>query len=97
MVDWLGHKPAAVTHTSDYFQELYDWAVELIKRNLAYACHQTEAEVRDNLPSRFRDRPVEESLIVFDDMRKGKYDEGKATLRMKHTMEDGKIDPVAYR
>ncbi|KJE91215.1 glutaminyl-tRNA synthetase [Capsaspora owczarzaki ATCC 30864] len=97
MVDWLGHKPAAVTHTSDYFQELYDLAVELIKRNHAYACHQTEAEVRDNLPSKYRDRPIEESLIVFEDMRKGKYDEGKATLRMKHTMEDGKIDPVAYR
>lgn len=97
MVDWLGHEPWKVTHTSDYFQELYDLAVKLIKSNLAYVCHQTEQEVRDNIPSKWHDRPIEESLIVFEDMKKGKIDEGKATLRMKHVMEDGKIDPVAYR
>ena len=48
-------------------------------------------------PSPWRDRPVEESLQLFEDMRRGKIDEGHATLRMKHIMEDSKQDPVAYR
>eukprot|EP01137_Pigoraptor_chileana_P015069 Opistho-2@70532 len=97
MVDWLGHKPYKVTHTSDYFQELYDLAVRLTMDGHAYICHQSEAEVKENIPSPFRERPVGESLKLLEDMRKGKIDEGKATLRMKHTMEDGKLDPVAYR
>eukprot|EP01136_Pigoraptor_vietnamica_P009247 Opistho-1_new@3042 len=97
MVDWLGHKPYKVTHTSDYFKELYDLGVKLTRMGHAYVCHQTEAEVKENIPSPWRDRPVAESLKLLEDMRKGKIDEGKATLRMKHTMEDGKLDPVAYR
>lgn len=52
---------------------------------------------RDTEASPWRDRPITESLRLFEDMRKGKIDEGKATLRMKHTMKDGKLDPVAYR
>jgi len=99
MVEWLGYKPYKVTHSSDYFQELYDWAVELIKRGLCYVCHQKVEEIKGHNPppSPWRDRPVEESLILFEDMRKGKIQEGDATLRMKHIMEDGKQDPVAYR
>ena len=94
-----GYTPYKVTHSSDYFQELYDLAVELIKRDLAYVCHQQSDEIKGHNPppSPWRERPIEESLRLFDDMRKGKIDEGVATLRMKTTLEDGKQDPVAYR
>uniref|UniRef100_A0A914VYG5 Probable glutamine--tRNA ligase n=1 Tax=Plectus sambesii TaxID=2011161 RepID=A0A914VYG5_9BILA len=99
MVGWLGYKPARVTHSSDVFDQLYDWAVVLIKKNLAYICHQTVEEMRgfDVKPSPWRERPIEESLQLFEDMRKGKIEEGGATLRLKTTLEEGKMDPVAYR
>eukprot|EP00795_Rhopilema_esculentum_P002262 gene2262-17873_t len=99
MVEWLGFKPYKITHASDYFQELYDYAVSLIKRGKAYVCHQEYEEIkgRNPPPSPWRDRPIDESLILFEDMKLGKIDEGKATLRMKCTLEDGKTDPVAYR
>uniref|UniRef100_A0A8C8SYK7 Glutamine--tRNA ligase n=1 Tax=Pelusios castaneus TaxID=367368 RepID=A0A8C8SYK7_9SAUR len=99
MVEWLGYKPYAVTHASDYFDQLYGWAVELIRRGHAYVCHQRVEEIKGHNPppSPWRDRPVEESLLLFEGMRKGKFEEGEATLRMKLVMEDGKMDPVAYR
>ncbi|XP_041130173.1 glutamine--tRNA ligase-like [Polyodon spathula] len=99
MVEWLGYKPYAVTHASDNFQQLYDWAVELIRRGHAYVCHQRVEEIKGHNPppSPWRDRPTEESLLLFEGMRKGKFMEGEATLRMKLVMEDGKMDPVAYR
>ncbi|XP_020369493.1 glutamine--tRNA ligase isoform X1 [Rhincodon typus] len=99
MVEWLGYKPSAVTHASDYFDQLYDWAMELIKRGQAYACHQKVDEIKGHNPppSPWRDRPIEESLILFEEMRKGMFAEGEVTLRMKLIMEDGKMDPVAYR
>ncbi|NWX20656.1 SYQ ligase, partial [Aegotheles bennettii] len=99
MVEWLGYQPYAVTHASDYFDQLYTWALELIRRGQAYVCHQKVEEIKGHNPppSPWRDRPVEESLMLFEDMRKGKFGEGEATLRMKLVMEDGKMDPVAYR
>jgi glutaminyl-tRNA synthetase len=99
MVTWLGYKPYKITHASDQFDRLYDLACELIRRNLAYACHQKVEEVKGHNPppSPWRNRPIQESLKIFDDMRKGKYDEGEVTIRMKHIMEDGKQDPIAYR
>ncbi|XP_071900309.1 glutamine--tRNA ligase [Anas platyrhynchos] len=99
MVEWLGYQPYAVTHASDYFDQLYSWALELIRRGQAYVCHQKVEEIKGHNPppSPWRDRPVEESLLLFEDMRKGKFGEGEATLRMKLVMEDGKMDPVAYR
>lgn len=99
MVDWLGYQPYKVTYSSDYFDQLYDYAVDLIKRGLAYVCHQKPHELRgfNPPPSPWRDRPVAESLTLFEDMRMGKFDEGTASLRMKFTMEEGKQDPVAYR
>uniref|UniRef100_A0A8B9QAB5 glutamine--tRNA ligase n=1 Tax=Apteryx owenii TaxID=8824 RepID=A0A8B9QAB5_APTOW len=99
MVEWLGYQPFAVTHASDYFDQLYTWALELIRRGQAYVCHQKVEEIKGHNPppSPWRDRPVEESLLLFEDMRKGKFGEGEATLRMKLVMEDGKMDPVAYR
>ncbi|XP_038596019.1 glutamine--tRNA ligase isoform X2 [Tachyglossus aculeatus] len=99
MVEWLGYKPYTVTHASDNFDQLYAWAVELIRRGHAYVCHQQVEEIKGHNPppSPWRDRPVEESLLLFEGMRKGKYAEGEVTLRMKLVMEDGKMDPVAYR
>lgn len=99
MVEWLGYTPYKITHASDYFDHLYDWAVELIKRRQAYACHQKVEEIKGHNPppSPWRDRPVEESLLLFEQMRKSMFAEGEVTLRMKLIMEDGKMDPVAYR
>ncbi|KFB45505.1 AGAP010267-PA-like protein [Anopheles sinensis] len=99
IVNWLGYKPFKVTYSSDYFQQLYEFAVKLIKKGMAYVCHQTAEQMKGftTEPSRWRDRPVAESLQLFEDMKNGKIDEGAATLRMKITLEEGKMDPVAYR
>ncbi|XP_076066868.1 glutaminyl-tRNA synthetase [Oratosquilla oratoria] len=99
MVEWLGYTPYKITHSSDYFHQLYEWAKKLVSSGLAYVCHQKPEEVRgrDPPPSPWRERPVEESLQLFEDMKNGKFDEGEATLRLKLTLEEGKIDPVAYR
>ncbi|XP_071495236.1 glutamine--tRNA ligase-like [Diadema antillarum] len=99
MVTWLGYTPYKVTHASDNFQQLYDLAVRLIKRGHAYVCHMKSEDLKGfNVPdSPWRDRPIEESLRLFEDMRKGKFEEGEVTLRMKTTLEEGKKDPVAYR
>ncbi|KAF5288075.1 hypothetical protein FQR65_LT12125 [Abscondita terminalis] len=99
MVEWLGYTPAKITHSSDNFDQLYKWAVQLIKSDLAYVCHQSAEEMKgfNPPPSPWRNRPVEESLQLFEDMKNGKIDEGCATLRMKTTLEEGKVDPVAYR
>lgn len=99
MVEWLGYKPHKITYSSDSFDQLYEWAVELIKLGHAYVCHQKPEEMRgiNPIPSPWRDRAIEESLALFEDMKSGKIDEGGATLRMKTTLEEGKLDPVAYR
>lgn len=99
MVEWLGYKPFKVTYASDNFDKLYQCAVELILRGHAYICHQKAEELKgfNVADSPWRDRPIEESLQLFEDMRKGKIAEGEATLRMKVTLEEGKKDPVAYR
>ncbi|VEN41917.1 unnamed protein product [Callosobruchus maculatus] len=99
MVSWLGYTPYKITHSSDYFDQLYKWAVQLIQKGLAYVCHQTADEMKgfNPQPSPWRDRPIEENLQLFEDMKNGKIDEGAATLRMKITLEEGKLDPVAYR
>jgi len=98
-IEWLGYKPDAIYHASDYFDNLYNWAIELINNNLAYICHQKAEDLKgfSTVDSPWRDRPVEESLSLFIDMKNGKFEEGELTLRMKHIMEDGKKDPVAYR
>jgi len=99
MVTWLGYKPFQITHSSDYFHTLYKMAVHLIKKDLAYVCHQKLEDIRgfNPPPSPYRNRPIKESLALFEDMKNGKFDEGEATLRMKITLEEGKQDPVAYR
>ncbi|CAF0782400.1 unnamed protein product [Adineta steineri] len=99
IVKWLGYEPYKITHASDQFDQLYEWAKQLIRRNLAYICHQKGDELKGHnvAESPWRNRPIEESLQLFEDMKNGKFAEGEATLRMKCVMEDGKLDPVAYR
>ncbi|KAI3423519.1 Glutaminyl-tRNA synthetase [Psidium guajava] len=104
IVDWMGWKPFKITYASDYFQELYDLAVELIKRGHAYVDHQTPDEIKEyrekKMNSPWRDRPVAESLKLFEDMRRGLIEEGKATLRMKQDMQSDNYnmyDLIAYR
>lgn len=99
MVYWLGYEPFKITYSSDYFDQLFNFAIDLIKLGQAYVCHQRPEELKgfNPPPSPWRERPVEESLKLFQDMKKGMIDEGAATLRMKHVMEEGKMDPVAYR
>lgn len=99
MVEWLGYRPDQITHSSDNFRQLYEWAVLLIRKGFAYVCHQSADDMKgfNPPPSPWRERPIDENLQLFEDMKNGKIDEGKATLRMKITLEEGKIDPVAYR
>ncbi|KAI9297278.1 glutaminyl-tRNA synthetase [Neoconidiobolus thromboides FSU 785] len=108
-VEWLGFKPFKVTYSSDYFDQLYELAVKLIKVGKAYICHCTGEEIHkhrggDEKGPRseciHRSRPIEESLKEFDNMKLGKYKEGEAILRMKMDMQSGNPqfwDLVAYR
>ncbi|KAL6555908.1 Glutamine--tRNA ligase, cytoplasmic [Orobanche gracilis] len=104
IVKWMGWEPFKITYTSDYFQKLYDLAVELIRRGHAYVDHQNAEEIKDyrgkKMDSPWRDRPIEESLKLFDEMRRGMVEEGKATLRMKQDMQNDNYnmyDLIAYR
>lgn len=104
IVSWLGWEPYQITYSSDYFHELHALAVKLIETGNAYVCHQTGDEIKAfrerREPSPWRDRPIEESLKLFEDMRKGLIDEGQATLRMKmdHKNENfNMFDLIAYR
>lgn len=104
MVKWMGHTPAKITFSSDYFEELYLLATELIRRGKAYVCHQTGDEIsrdrKEGVDSPYRNRSVNENLNLFSDMRKGKFGEGEATLRMKIDMRHANLamrDPIAYR
>jgi len=103
-VHWMGHKPKHITYSSDYFPQLYDLAIKLIKSGKAYVDHQTGDEIASfrekKMNSPWRDRPIEENLRLFDDMRRGKFKEGEATLRMKMDMQNDNPcmrDLIAYR
>ncbi|EHA8590277.1 glutamine--tRNA ligase [Cocos nucifera] len=104
IVKWMSWQPFKVTYTSDYFQDLYDLAVELIHRGLAYVDHQSPEEIKEyrekKMNSPWRDRPITESLKLFDDMKRGLIEEGKAILRMKQDMQSenkNMYDLIAYR
>ncbi|GMH32257.1 hypothetical protein BSKO_00091 [Bryopsis sp. KO-2023] len=104
IISWMGWKPWKVTYSSEYFDELYDLAVQLIKSGHAYVCHQTGDEIADSRqrrePSPWRNRPMEESLKLFEEMRRGMVDEGEATLRMKMDHKNDNynmFDLIAYR
>ncbi|CAG8779967.1 37058_t:CDS:2, partial [Racocetra persica] len=108
-VEWLGFTPWKITYSSDHFDKLYELAVELIKRDKAYACSCTPEEMHemrggDNGGERkecvHRNRPIEESLAEFQKMKEGRYKESEVTLRMKMDMQSGNPqfwDLVAYR
>ena len=67
-IEWLGYKPYDITHSSDYFDKLYELAVQLIKDDFCYICHQKSEELKGHNPpaSPWRDRPIEESLQLFE-------------------------------
>lgn len=108
-VEWLGFTPYKITYASDYFDQLYLYAVELIKKGKAYVCHMTPEEIRASrggdekgprYDSPYRNRPIEENLREFERMKAGEYEEGQATLRLKQDMQSGNPcmwDLVAYR
>lgn len=107
-VEWLGFKWDKVLYASDYFQQLYDWAVQLIKEGKAYVDEQPSeviTEQRKNptepgIESPFRNRPVEESLDLFEKMKNGEFESGSMSLRAKIDMVSPNMnmrDPVMYR
>ncbi|HOI84957.1 MAG TPA: glutamine--tRNA ligase/YqeY domain fusion protein [Acholeplasmataceae bacterium] len=107
-IRWLGYEPKNVYFASDYFEEMYERAILLIKKGLAYVDHSTADEIakdRGNLqtpgkPSKYRDRSVEENLRLFNEMREGKFKEGECVLRAKIDMSSPNMnmrDPVIYR
>ncbi len=108
-VRWLGFDwDDRLYHASDYFKQLYDYAVELIKKGKAYVDSLSADEIREyrgtlNEPGRespYRERPVEENLDLFERMKKGEFEEGAHVLRAKIDMSSGNInmrDPVMYR
>ncbi len=108
-VRWLGFEwNGDIRHASDYFEKLYDFAVELINKGLAYVDELTPEQIREyrgtfeqpGKNSPFRDRPAEESLDLFRRMREGEFGDGKMCLRAKIDMASPNInmrDPVIYR
>ena len=89
-IEWLGFKWDKECYASDYFQQLYDWAVELIKKDKAYVCHQPADEMKlyrnEKRDSPYRNRTVEENLELFEMMRQGRFAEGECCLRVKMDM-----------
>ncbi len=107
-VRWLGYEPKAIYFASDYFGEMYNRAILLIKKGLAYVDDQTADEisktrgdvVTPGIPSPYRNRSVEENLELFEGMQAGKYAEGSKVLRAKIDMSSSNMnmrDPVLYR
>ena len=108
-VEWLGfHWSGNVRYSSDYFDQLHAYAIELINKGLAYVDELTPEQIREyrgtltqpGKNSPYRDRSVEENLALFEKMRAGGFEEGKACLRAKIDMASPFIvmrDPVLYR
>ena len=107
-IRWLGFEWAGVHYASDYFEQLYEWAVVLIKKGLAYVDDQTQEEIRlgrgtvtePGKNSPWRDRSVEENLDLFERMRNGEFADGEKVLRAKIDMAHPNMqlrDPIMYR
>ncbi len=107
-ISWLGYTWANELYSSDYFQQLYDWAVILIKEGKAYVDSQTSEAMREQkgtptqvgTNSPYRNRSIEENLDLFTRMKNGEFDEGTHVLRAKIDMEDPNMlmrDPLMYR
>lgn len=107
-IGWLGFNWDAEYYASDYFEQLYDWAVELIKKGLAYVDDQTQEQIRSTRgtiqttgsDSPFRNRSVEENLDLFARMRAGEFADAQKVLRAKIDMAHPNMlmrDPLMYR
>jgi glutaminyl-tRNA synthetase len=107
-ISWLGYSWANECYSSDYFQQLFDWAILLIKDGKAYVDSQSSEEMRAQkgtptsvgTKSPYRGRSVEENLELFQGMKAGKFKEGEHTLRAKIDMENPNMllrDPLMYR
>ncbi len=107
-VEWLGYKWENLCYASDYFQQLYDWAVELVKSGKAYVDSQSSEEIatqkgsltEPGTNSPHRDRSVEENLRLFEGMKNGEYGESEHVLRAKIDMQHNNLlmrDPIMYR
>ncbi len=107
-VRWLGFEWDELCYASDYFDQLYQWAVMLINDGKAYIDEQSPEDIsmqrksptEPGIPSPYRDRPIEESLRLFEEMKEGKHKEGSMVLRAKIDMNSPNMhmrDPILYR
>lgn len=107
-IKWLGFEWGNIYHASDYFEQLYDFAIRLIKEGKAYVDEQTSEEIakqkgtptQSGTPSPYRDRPIEENLRLFQEMNTGNIPEGAMVLRAKIDMANPNMhfrDPIIYR
>jgi glutaminyl-tRNA synthetase len=107
-VEWLGFKWDRLCYASDYFQQLYDWAVYLIKEGKAYVDSQSSEEIAQQkgtpnepgVASPYRDRSVDENLALFEGMKNGEFGESEHILRAKIDMSSSNMlmrDPIMYR
>lgn len=107
-VEWLGYRWDKEVYASDYFQQLYDWTVEFIKKGKAYVDSQSSEEIakqkgtptQAGVDSPYRNRSVEENLDLFERMKNGEFKEGEHILRAKIDMASTNMlmrDPIMYR
>jgi glutaminyl-tRNA synthetase len=107
-IEWLGVKPANIYYASNYFDKIYNFALELINKGKAYVCTLNSEEIKEYMgttdspgkPSPNRDLSVEENLSLFESMRNGDVEDGKMTLRAKIDMSSSNVhmrDPIIYR
>ncbi len=107
-IEWLGFKWGNIYHASDYFQQLWDFAIRLIKEGKAYVDEQTSEQIAEQkgtptqagTESPYRNRPVEENLELFNQMNSGEVPEGAMVLRAKIDMANPNMhfrDPIIYR
>ncbi len=107
-IDWLGFDPAKICYASDYFEQFYLWAVELIETGKAYIDEQSPDQIREQrgtptskgTDSPFRNRAPQESLALFQQMKDGAFEDGAMVLRARIDMQHANInmrDPVLYR
>ena len=107
-IEWLGFHWNNIYYASDYFQQLYDFAIELIKEGKAYVDEQSSELIaqqkgtptQPGVESPYRNRPIEESLDLFQRMNAGEFEEGSMTLRAKIDMANSNMhfrDPIIYR
>ena len=107
-IEWLGFTWDKECYSSDYFQQLYDWAVQLIKEGKAYVDSQSSEAMAEQKgtptqvgkPGPYRDRSVEENLDLFEKMKNGEFENGQHVLRAKIDMESPNMllrDPIIYR